>query len=137
MTIVTILKPDMTYIKKNVKTKQNYALIDRNNVIPFEYGRGLFRQRRKIIDKWLKPWKKAEDMLLWFEGAPRCWAINPDDFSNFEFSIWEKSEITEYVEKKRAQAGLKTKLLSGWALYLMVGLLVGNTLMLLSMTGIL
>jgi hypothetical protein len=135
MTNVIILKPDMTYINKSIKTKQNYAIIDKNNKPSFQYGRGLFRERRKILDKWLKPWKRAQDLLLWFEGAPKCWAIDPRDFEKFEFSIWEQSEIVEYVEKKRAQAGLKQQLMSGWALYLMIGLLVANLLFTLRMSG--
>jgi hypothetical protein len=131
MTSIIVLKADQSYIKKKIRVKENFAIIDKDNRPNFSYGQSVFRQRLRLRDR-MKFWIRPESLILWPEGAKSCFNFTWDAEGKpeLDYTVWMKNEAREYVKKQKAKAGIQGSMFTGWPFWIMFALLVVNTFIL-------
>lgn len=131
-----ILKPDMTFIEKKVRTKQNLMRLGKNDLASFNMGKSVFRERLRISQRW-KFWRKRRNLILILEGSNSAFELaydppKPEDPSNREDplvwiqpSAFTKEQAEEFISKLYAkQSALKG--IKDWRLWLIIGLVAVN-----------
>lgn len=134
-----ILKPDMTFIEKNVRTKQNFMRLAKNDLVSFNMGKSVFRERLRISQRW-RFWKKRRNLILVLEGANKAFELvydppQPDEKGNLQDplvwiqpSAFTKSEADDFISKLYAkQSALKG--IKDWRLWIILGITALNLIM--------
>jgi hypothetical protein len=133
-----ILKPDMTFIEKKVRTKQNFMRLGKNDLVSFNMGKSVFRERLKITERW-KLWRKRRNLIICLEGSNSAFELKydppkPEDPNNREDplvwiqpSAFTKGEADEFISKLYARASAM-KGVKDWRLWLIIGMLAVSIL---------
>src|SRR4030042_3881618 len=87
--------PDMTFIEKTVKTKENKIIITKDYTPEYKIGTSVFRERSSsLLKRIIFFWKKPRNMVLLVNGAPTAVHLeggNPHPALAFNFGTMDDS----------------------------------------------
>lgn len=131
---VTVLKinADMTFTEKTRKTEKNSVKMSKTQSPSFSVGKSVFKEEEH---RWWQFWKKRRNLLLWLDGAGKCFELASP--KKIEPNFWTDEEKEKFIAKTVAKSKSEQKPFSTAQFFLLVALGIGVILLqIISMRGV-